>query len=398
MKKYCLLSLAILISSIVVAQDSDFEPGKVKVTAKVLNVRNIPSAGGVIVLSLQRGDVVETIDKSKSKVEIDGFSDYWYKVKAKNKTGWVFGAYVSFDINLEGGLRWKSVNPSYGKNYLCVAVSDNGTVYTGCSDGSVYLSNEGPKAWKKLTPQALGVSIGRINNIAITESGMWIAASGDKNGGIWKSSNEGGAWTQYTVSQGLLSNNVTYVCEDSKGVVYAATSKGLCVSKDGGLNWNVYPEDRKMKGISCVAVYGTSVFVGTDDGLYVCANPQGKWERIGKKESNMGDKIYTIAASSKGEIYVGTDMGLTKCNVADLKKWQAIGGRNSVNKILSDASGKIYVATDNGLNISIDNGISWITYKKENGIADNKVIDLSISKKDGTVWITSGNSGLSYNE
>ena len=59
---------------------------------------------------------------------------------------------------------------------------------------------------------------------------------------------------------------------------------------------------------------------------------------------------------------------------------------------------EIYVATDNGLNISIDNGISWITYKKENGIADNKVIDLSINKKDGTVWITSGNSGLSYNE
>ncbi len=398
MIKSLLLVFVVFFSFFAVAQDSDFEPGKIKITAKVLNVRNIPSTGGVIVLSLKRGDVVETIDKSKSKVEIDGLTDFWYKVKAQKKTGWVFGAYVSFDINLEGGLRWKSVNPSYDKNYLCVAVSDNGTVYTGCSDGSVYISNEGPKAWKKLTPQALGVNIGKINNIAISKSGMWIAASGDKNGGVWRSSNEGGAWTQYTVSQGLLSNDVTYVCEDSKGVVYAATSKGLSVSKDGGLNWSTYPEDRKMKGIACAAVYGNSVFVGTNDGLYFCANPQGKWERIGKKEPNIGERILTIAATSKGEIYVGTDMGLAKCHVSDLKKWQAIGGKNSVNKILSDESGKIYVATDNGLNISIDNGISWITYKKENGIANNKVIDLSINKKDGTVWITSGNSGLSYNE
>jgi len=398
MKKYWLLTFAILLSSIAVAQDSDFEPGKIKITAKVLNVRNIPSTGGVIVLSLKRGDVVETIDKSKSKVEIDGLTDYWYKIKKEDKTGWIFGAYVSFDINLEGGLIWKSINPSIGKNYLCVAISEKGSVYAGCSDGSVYVSNEGPKTWKKLTPQALGVNIGKINNIAISKSAMWIAASGEKNGGVWKSQNNGGAWTQFTASQGLLSNDVTYIYEDSKGVVYAATSKGLCVSKDGGSNWNVYPEDRKMKGISCVAVHGDNVFVGTDDGLYVCANPKGKWERIGKKEPNMGDRIFTIAATSKGEIYVGTDMGLTKSNVSDLKKWQAIGGKNIVNKILSDISGKIYVATDNGLNISIDNGISWITYKKENGIADNKVIDLSINKKDGTVWITSGNSGLSYNE
>jgi len=85
MKKYWLLTFAILLSSIAVAQDSDFESGKVKITAKKLNVRNIPSTGGVIVFSLNRGDIVEALDKTKVKSKLTEFLIIGIKLKMKIK-------------------------------------------------------------------------------------------------------------------------------------------------------------------------------------------------------------------------------------------------------------------------------------------------------------------------
>ena len=92
MKKIAALVSSFLVVLVVsvMAEDSDFQPGQAKVTASVLNVRNIASSGGTVIASLKRGDVVDVIEKSQYPSEIDGVSDYWYKITLpKNKSGWL---------------------------------------------------------------------------------------------------------------------------------------------------------------------------------------------------------------------------------------------------------------------------------------------------------------------
>lgn len=111
----------------------------------------------------------------------------------------------------------------------------------------------------------------------------------------------------------------------------------------------------------------------------------------------MGDSIYSVGVTPSGEIFAGTELGVSKSNTKDLKKWAGVGGKSVVNAIYMDSS-RILIGTDNGLNISTDNGLSWVTYKKENGIASNRVDAISVNPVDKTIWTLSGAEGLSYHE
>ncbi|HEX8931537.1 MAG TPA: SH3 domain-containing protein, partial [Patescibacteria group bacterium] len=110
---------------------SDFQKGQAKTTASKLIVRNIAAQGGTEIGTLSRGEIVDVIDRSPSTSQIDELTDYWYKIqfddaKKKKQTGWVFGGYLTFELNMENGLRWKTVSPSGGQALKAIAVSDSG--------------------------------------------------------------------------------------------------------------------------------------------------------------------------------------------------------------------------------------------------------------------------------
>lgn len=399
-----IISALFALSVNVLAQDSTFQPGQAKVTASVLNVRNIASSGGTVVLTLKRGDVIDVIEKSQHPSVIDGTEDYWYKITLpKNKTGWVFGQYISFELNLESGLRWKSSTPDSSQKFTSVAVSESGMIMVGCKSGNIFLSNDNGKNWRKVLPQALGVSIGYINSIFVSKNIIWIAASGGDGGGLWKSTNNGSSWAQFTTSQGLLSNDVFDVVE-SGGVIYAATSKGLCISKNSGMSFTA--DEEIEDGTNALAVTSNGVIIaGTSKGLFIFMDKKNpmtgtdkKWQEIKTKTPNMGKKVFTVAASSNGDIYVGTDKGLTKSSLSNISEWFSIGGKVEVNYIFIDSTSRVIVATNNGLNISLDQGASWVTYKKENGLASNEIYRAAVSVKTGIIWTISVNAGLSFHE
>ena len=60
-----------------------------------LNIRNNPTLASGVVASIHKGDMVEIVDKSKSKVNINNMNDYWYLLKVNdNDTGWAFGHFI----------------------------------------------------------------------------------------------------------------------------------------------------------------------------------------------------------------------------------------------------------------------------------------------------------------
>ena len=141
------------------------------------------------------------------------------------------------------------------------------------------------------------------------------------------------------------------------------------------------------------------------NGLYIVGQKKkffgGKenlWKKIGKKSPNMGKRIKSLAISKGQDIYVGTNNGLNVVSLKDLKSWRGIGGKTNVNFITVDAFSRIIVATDNGLNISMDDGSSWITYKRENGLANNWISQIAVHPKKKVIWTTSGRYGLSHSK
>ncbi|WP_004470970.1 SH3 domain-containing protein [Leptospira santarosai] len=408
-RRYCnqYLILGFFLFSFSLIAENTFQPGQAKVTVGILNVRNIAAAGGDVITTLKRGEVLNVIDRSTNESTEDGITDFWYKVSLpKKKTGWVFGGFISFEMNLEGGLRWKTINPGGGQKFTGLVVSNNGEIVAATEKGNIFISTDKGKSWKKLVPQALGASIGKINKLILVNKEIWAAASGENGGGVWKTTNTGKSWAQFSTAQGLSSNDVYDLAFQKDGSIVAATEKGMSQTKDGGQTWNsnVNGEELNMKILSIAVSQDGKVFAGTIDGLYAFIESSGvfggtkySWNRIGKGESNMGDSIYSVGVTPSGEVFAGTELGVSRSNIKELKKWSGVGGKSIVNVIYMDSS-KILIGTDNGLNISTDNGLSWVTYKKENGIASNRVDAISVNPIDKTIWTLSGADGLSYHE
>jgi hypothetical protein len=79
------------------------------VSVNGLNLRSAPTTQSSIIRALPFLTKVVFFDKNEAFVSIDGIISQWYKIKIENDIGWVFGGYLSEDINIP------KVN---GKNFI----------------------------------------------------------------------------------------------------------------------------------------------------------------------------------------------------------------------------------------------------------------------------------------
>jgi hypothetical protein len=69
------------------------------VTGDSLRVRTSSSLGATVVGTLKKHEQVEILERSASKVTIDGITAYWYKIRrsADGLEGWCFGGYLDVE-------------------------------------------------------------------------------------------------------------------------------------------------------------------------------------------------------------------------------------------------------------------------------------------------------------
>ncbi len=65
-----------------------------------VNMRTAPKLDAVIIKQLKTNDTCEVLEKGKKQTVTDKI-DYWYKIKFRNKEGWVFGAFTSIKLQPE---------------------------------------------------------------------------------------------------------------------------------------------------------------------------------------------------------------------------------------------------------------------------------------------------------
>ena len=207
----------------------------------------------------------------------------------------------------------------------------------------------------------------------------------DNSGNIWFSTltegvfkYDGISFTNFTVNDGLCSNSINAIIQDKKGLLWFATSKGLC--SYNGKSFNNYPLPQEH-------VPNVSPKTGL---------PSSKTE-----------VALSLIQDSKGIFWIGTNAsGAYRFDGENFTSFLRYNGRihptnniynNCIQSILEDDSGNIWFTSQTHGGISRYDGKKFTHFTKKDGLPDDMIFS-SFKDKDGNLWFGTLDNGLiSYN-
>jgi ligand-binding sensor domain-containing protein/signal transduction histidine kinase len=170
------------------------------------------------------------------------------------------------------------------------------------------------------------------------------------------------------LNNGLSTNIVNAIYQDSKGWMWFSTSQGL--NKYDGISINIYKSNQEdstnLVGNLVRVIYEDKegqLWVGTEAGGLNKFNRETEKFTCYFEYDSQNKKIFysanTIAESKDGDLWVGTNMGLKKLNRSTQKFYSYTNNvykpnslcDNFIKKIFFDRAGNLWVGTRNGLDL-----------------------------------------------
>ncbi|MCG8606767.1 hypothetical protein MJD09_17505, partial [bacterium] len=205
------------------------------------------------------------------------------------------------------------------------------------------------------------------------------------------------SWSQYTVSQGLPTNEVNEVVV-LNSIPYAATSAG--VSRLVGEVW-------QPSGLAGAEVFGfelvesnqrfteTTILSYTSGGVF-WLTPQGSWDRLGP---NLND-VTALGADEDGGLWIGrADLGLANFSF-DANQWQLLEvngpASNNFKGVALDSKGRLWCASQSA-GIHMFDGEIWTNISKADGLSSNDQRTVIVDAQD-RVWFGSWGGGITIIE
>lgn len=184
----------------------------------------------------------------------------------------------------------------------------------------------------------------------------------------------------------VVNDTITAILYDNRTEkLWAGTPKGLF--RFDGKAWKNYNEDLGERRVTSLASQGASLWIGTNDGLFVYRN--GQFEQKGKVLPSQ--KINALVWSdNRKELYVAVDGAgiarlVPKKSVNDKDRWSLFTEEDGImdtapTALAVDSSGHVWAAHKGGL--------SHFTLRKWEQVqfADNTVNSISVDSK-GSIWI-----------
>ena len=198
---------------------------------------------------------------------------------------------------------------------------------------------------------------------------MWFATSKE---GVFKY--DGKMFTNISKKDGLCSNEVNSIVEDSNGIMWFGTDKGLC-SYDGNSFRNISLPEEDSQDFS---------------------------SETGRPSRN-AERVLSIIQSQNGDYWIGTDAeGVYRYDGKNFQSYLKFEGKlqpddnkynNCITNIIEDKNGHIWIGsfTHGGLN-EFD-GEKMIHHPLKDGYGEG-MISTSYMDKGGNLWFGTRNGGI----
>lgn len=245
---------------------------------------------------------------------------------------------------------------------------------------SLYKTTDGGVNWMELTGSS-GESAGNDYNQSLAYANGWLVAP-VRDGSVDISNDEGGSFTNIVIAENSSINGVTgttdgsmfYILASAESdyetrTLYALATSDLSVTpttESGNYPWvGVKPTDANF-----------IVIAGSDGARYTTTGAAGTWqtlttEPVSGEINFVGDRIYL------GDKYTD-DLGQT-----------LITAEVVINQLAVDPNDNntIITGSGTGIHLSTDNGETWSSDAKTNGIVGVTVNDIAQSENKTTVWL-----------
>lgn len=148
--------------------------------------------------------------------------------------------------------------------------SDAQTIWTGSDDGMVYITRDGGKNWKNITPPGMPdfIRISLIDASPHKPGTAYVAAkhyqADDRRPYAYRTDDYGATWTK--IVKGIPENDfVQAVREDPKraGLLFAGTEHGIYVSFDNGAEWQSLRLNLPDTQVSDLVIEGDDLVIAT---------------------------------------------------------------------------------------------------------------------------------------
>jgi len=223
----------------------------------------------------------------------------------------------------------------------------------------------------------------------------------DAEDNIWVGTGGGGldqvrprAVTLETAEAGLPFEAVQSLCEDTNGVVWAATQDGALARQLGG-RWRVVPTDENWSGdaTSLCADSSGDVWVGTRYHRLLCWRKE-RFIAWGDARQVKGQTIHTIVVATNGDVWLGEDSptAVQRLRGGKLVDFELPPDIRVIRASTVDAAGNVWFGTSKGVLLRAAG--DRLVDETKRLVGSEQSIRCLYSTPDGSVWVGFAGAGV----
>jgi photosystem II stability/assembly factor-like uncharacterized protein len=284
---------------------------------------------------------------------------------------------------------WQKIDSLNSYSYITCFAASGTNIFAGTSKSGVFLSTDNGATWNPVN-SGLGMwdtasgYYDPITSLTICGTNIFAGAS---YYGIFRSTDNGASWTP--VDSGVPKNsNVSFpyfeilsLAVNGTNIFAGTNGGGIIRSNDNGASWT--PVDSGLSkteygwptNFYALAVSGTKIFAGGDDGVFLTADSGASWTRADSGLTNKPTMISSFAVSGSS-LFAGT----------------GYPGGSNVGVFLSTNNGGIWTPIDSGLPSKTTSVVS-LAVSETTVFAGTNQNGVFLTNNNGTNWV-SFNSGL----
>ena len=207
------------------------------------------------------------------------------------------------------------------------------------------------------------------------------------------------AFTTYSVSRGLTSENAGPIYVDEQGRTWFGPSTGGLLRFHQNRTTEIATAGLKTDGVYSIAGGGGDIWVGRKRGGLTVLGTRGTSMQARTYTSKNGlaeDAVYSVYLGTDGTVWAGTlRKGLSRFRHGEFRTFTTKDGllSNTISAISSGPSlNSLFVGTPNGLS-ELRND-HWVSHTPRDGLPPGP-IDCLFLDKEGTLWIGT-TKGIAY--